>query len=490
LAGSLRQELLPPRRSGIWAATILLFVGAVIAALLIVKVTRDGGSAAYQVARLGLLVPVLVVTALAALSVLGVRGFQARPEGILLSAVLAGAVGNLVLPFAVLGAGAWGRMIPLTHPVGIDFRLGLYEPAVIFSAKNSAWPPFNLVLGKLFTTLNETAAYWVQAALLVVLALAAVVLIADVGRRASGASAVTGKILAVAFGLWLLTSYGFLFEVERGNLDVYALFFSLLAVWLLVRHPRYIWLPALCLAIATNIKVYPGVLLVLLFWRHRWRAIIPVVVLNAALLLAAGPRNLSLFIHNNLQIQSDPALWLGNHSAQSFAHSLHVAVAWIPESSRYLFLAVPIVVWLATVVVVVRQGWDRRGAVLVAAASVPLMNVVPAVSHDYKLVLLAFPLAVLGFLLSRPEGGRSGSRAWRSSLLFLTGLCMALVSVSTLFWARGGNYPQAGYGNKYPLIVLVQVLLLIVALSGRGTPESAPPPARLRRWHGRPVPGP
>jgi hypothetical protein len=464
LADAHEQELHRPREADIWTASVLLLLGAVLAGLLIFKVFHDGGDASYQLARLGLVIPVLVVTALAALVVFGSRRVRVSPKAFLLVAALAGAIGNLAIPVLALGSRAWGNMIPLERPFGIDFRTGLYDPAVAFSTAKSAWPPLNLIVGWPFTLVSQDAGYYIQVVLLVVLALAAVVLSVNLGRRAIAASGGEGRTMIMVSALWLLTSYGFLFELERGNVDLYALLFSLLAVWSLLRLPRSVWVPAVLLALAVNLKLYPAILLILIFWRHRWRAVLPVVVSNAALMLIAGPGNAWTFIENNLRMQSDPSLWLGNHSAESFAFCLHQTFPWVPTSMKYVFLAVPVALWLATAVVLIRRGWSQRGAVLLAASSVPLMNVVPAVSHDYKLVLLVFPLAVLGALLAQPGNSRLASPAWRGTLLGLVGLEMAALSVSTLFWSDGSSYSQIGYGNKYPLVVFVQVLLLGVVL--------------------------
>ena len=51
---------------------------------------------------------------------------------------------------------------------------------------------------------------------------------------------------------------------------------------------------------------------------------------------------------------------------------------------------------------------------LAAAACVPVMSVVPAISHDYKLVLYVFPLAVLVGVRRRDD--RRDLLAW--SLVF------------------------------------------------------------------------
>ena len=60
-------------------------------------------------------------------------------------------------------------------------------------------------------------------------------------------------------------------------------------------------------------------------------------------------------------------------------------------------------------VVLFRRGWSDRSAVLAAAACVPLMAIVPAVSNDYKLVLCVFPWPC------RPPSlhhGRAPAAAW------------------------------------------------------------------------------
>ena len=81
-----------------------------------------------------------------------------------------------------------------------------------------------------------------------------------------------------------------MFEIERGQLDLYALVFVLIVVWLLLRRPQGSpWWPSLALALAVNIKAYPGVLAVVVLWRYRWRAVLPLLVTNLLLLLCAGP---------------------------------------------------------------------------------------------------------------------------------------------------------------------------------------------------------
>ena len=414
-----------------------------------------------MIARLGLVLPMVVVCVLTALAALGVFRLSVSSMRFWWIAVIAAVVGALVVPFLAMGKSAWAEMIMLGTPAGLDFRDGLYGPAAAFSSANSAWPPLTLIFGRPFTLLSPSSGYIVYTVLVVGLGIAGVALSANLGMRAAGESGSdasrrgAGSLgLFFLLALWLLTSYGFLFETERGNMDIFALFFSLLSVWWLLRFSGSVWVPAIFLAVSINLKIYPGILLVLLFWRHRWRALLPVVVANAALLLIAGPGNLWSFLQNNLAMQGAPSLWIGNHSAASFAYCVHAGLSWFPLWMKYPFMAIPVALWTATAVLVVRQGWSQRGAVLLAAASVPLMNLLTPVSHDYKLVLLVFPLAVLVALLLR-GGANLGSPVLRSALGGLVAFTAVALHGSTLLWANS---------NRYPLVVLVQVLVLVVVL--------------------------
>ena len=453
------------------------WVGLTVAGLglaLVVQsfLVRGSGSAAV-IAHLALAVPILAVGVVTAL-VAGRSGYA--PGKVMLgfcAIVVAGALANLLPSLVLPGRGGWSAILPLIHPTGIDFRLGLYNPAAAFSSAHSSWPPLTLVLGWPFTLVSASSGYIVQVAILIVLAVAATILSAKLATKVATRPALVGqersiavRPIAVVIGLWLLTSYGLLFAVERGNVDLYALFFSLMAVWLMLRQSKSVWLPAVFLALAINLKLYPAVLLVLIFWRYRWRAVLPVVVTNLVLLLIAGPGNAWHFLVNVHSMQGHPYYWVGNHSAASYAHALRSIYSGLPSWLGSALLLVPLALFAFTIVVLVRRGWSDRGAVFAAAACVPLMSFVPAVSHDYKLVLLVFPLAVLAVAVATME--RVSAVLW--SVLFL------VLGLTTIFLARSTLLPLPfdklplfiRLQNKYPLLLLAQVLLLaVVLLSGR-----------------------
>jgi hypothetical protein len=270
--------------------------------------------------------------------------------------------------------------------------------------------------------------------------------------------------LGLLGGLWLSTSYGFMFEIERGQLDLYALFFALLAVWFLLRRPLGSpWWPSLALALAVNIKAYPGVLAVVLLWRYGRRAVVPLLVTNVVLLLSAGPANLLRFFVRRASLEASTSSrgWV-NDSAASLAHTLHEVGSW-PGSLWVVFLGFSALLWVATLVVVMRRGWSARGAVLVSAACVPVMCTVPSISNDYRLVLLVFPLAVLAAATAAMR--RLGGPLWALLLLALGSELFLLARSSRLI-------APSLQGSKFALVVGLQILLLIVgALEGRAPDE-------------------
>jgi hypothetical protein len=380
-------------------------------------------------------------------------------------AVVLGGIGWNILVYSMeFGRSVFGVFIPLAHPTGIDFRDGLYAPGRSFSNAGSGWPPFTLWLGKAFTAVSFSTGYVIQVCALLGFSLGAAVLCAVLARTAvcpgdelDGRVPVEARQLGVLGGLWLLTSYGVMFEIERGQIDLYALFFALLAVWLLLRPPvGSPWWPSLSLALAVNLKAYPAVLGVVVLWRYRWRAVVPLLVTNVLLFVAAGPGNVKRFIATQSGLESGTqSLGWVNHSAVSLAFTLHRMDSSWPAWLGICLLAVSAAVWVATLVVVMKRGWDDRRAVLVAAACIPVMCTFPSISNDYKLVLLVFPLVVLA--AETAVARRDGGRLW--AVMFMA------VALEFFLLARSSRLAAPSLqDSKFVLILGLQVLLLVVGV--------------------------
>ncbi len=462
-------------RTGAWVGLLLGALGALEIAVVLAR----GGGYFVVVPRLGFMVPVAVAGLVAALAALEVGGERTNAVVWLGVVALAGVGWNICVYSLKFGRGVWTLLVPRAHPAGVDFRDGLYDPARAFTTVHSAWPPLSLYLGKPFTLLSLTAGYHVQVVILVALALGATLLSAHLAMRAVGerSAARAGRplettMVAAVSGLWLLTSYGFFYEVDRGNIDLYALAFSLLALWLTVRGTRSPWPAAAALALATGLKLYPAILVVVLLWRYRLKALLPVAVTTAVVLLVAGPANmLHAFTTLRALSTSSTQEWWGQDSATATAYVLRDHTSWAPTWIFWPLIAAPSALWLATVVAVVRRGWSERGAVLLGAACVPMMAIVPTVSNDYKLVLCVLPIAVLATTLATAR--RGPGTTW--VVLFATlSLTMMLLARSTLLISASLQ------GSKYTLLVVLQLLLLVSVRLGEpagdvasGAPASA-----------------
>ena len=480
---------LAARPPGVLLAALVAAVAWALSAVVLVR----GGGYFVVLPRLGWVLPVAALATVTALA--SSRAGRPRVTTVTWFVVVAvfAFLWNVLVFWVRFGDATLYGLVPQARAAGVDFIDGLYDPARAFTTLNSGWPPFTLILGRPFTWFDPATARVIEIVVLAAAAAAAVVLSAVLAARAAPEPGVRGDAspagdrgvrpleLGLFAGVWLATSAGFVYEMERGNIDLLALFFSLLAVWLLLRPRISPWWPALALAVAVNVKLYPGVLLVLVLWRYRWRAVVPVLVTNVALLLAAGPRVLMETVRGRAAVEGmDVVYWWGNHSAMSTARVFRELFALAPSWLYWPLLLVPLALWVGTLVLLFRRGWTERHAVVAAAACVPVMSTVPAISHDYKLVLFVFPLAVLVALVAT-RGGR-GTIAWAG--LF------AVAAWVTVQLSRSALVMLPSLQNsKYLMIVLVQLLLLAVAwaekteagakAAERGSyDEGARPPAR------------
>jgi hypothetical protein len=356
--------------------------------------------------------------------------------------------------------------VPALKTVGSDFREGWLAAAQQLRETGSigvtVYPPLVTAMGLPFSFLPEMTAYGIQVGLLylanlLVLALA-VYLLQRILDSLGGFDLARRPLFQVGFyavaGLLFflnVTSYGFLFSLERGNTDVVAILLALLALALLVLKPDSLWLQVICLSVAAHLKIYPAILFLLLFWRHRWKLILPALVVNLVFLLILGPANALTFLENFASLMFRTYYWFGNHSAASFAVYID---SLYPGLGNYalVYTAVPLLIWLAGVLYLWKQGYSSLRAILLFILSVPVMSTTTGISHDYKLVILIAPLFFMLCLLML----NAQARGKISDLVFI-----ALVMLVFLFIFRSGEVVDALLRNKYPFLLLFEILIAL-----------------------------
>lgn len=320
------------------------------------------------------------------------------------------------------------EIVPAMSEIGADFRAGLYLPAKdLFIGKtfreiwantqnDNAYPPLVTLAGTLFLPFEENRAYLIQVILLIFfnigsLGIAAALIHKYIFRRSGldeTISLLISAFLFIIFSFYTFSSYPFLFSIERGNYDIIAIFFTLLTLWVFLRYPEKVWTQVILLSIATNLKIYPAILFLLLLRKHGKKLIFPMLISNLILLFILGPNNLIAFIttlasRSGLDSTSN---WIGNHSSYSFVRDLVLNVyPTAPNIFMPLWLVctlLPILIWGIAVFFLLKEKVNPQTAILYFMVSVPLMDMIPTVSHDYRLVI-QYSVAVLliAFILKR-----------------------------------------------------------------------------------------
>ncbi len=319
--------------------------------------------------------------------------------------------------------------IPLMLPVGWDLRIGSYQPALNLVQSNftqiapdgtyySIYPPFVSFINILYLLFDENTAYLWHIGFLFFAHIACIAIAAWMIKEFVfsnlGLEKIYTDMLAIflffAILIYTLSSYSFMFVIERGQTDIIALLFSMLAILCLIKRPDNIWLQVILLSIATHLKIYPVVLFFVLLRKHGRKLILPAVIVNLAMLFILGPKMTYDFL---LSLTSGSGLgagignrwtWIGNHSAYAFAdymartssnYRLALYILWP------ICTLIPFELWFVTTYTLLKK-YTALNAVLYLMVSISLMDLFPTISMDYKLVILS-PVALLliGLILKR-----------------------------------------------------------------------------------------
>jgi len=313
--------------------------------------------------------------------------------------------------------------LPVITPIGNDFRVGLYRPAQqLLSDFNlyspgpngyiTQYPPLVNVFSLPFLLFSESIAYLIQVFLLYFVNLFCIYLGVIIAKKYLSAEPLPEKsfewilliFLLLIFSFFTLTGYPFIFSIERGNYDIYAMLFSLLALWCLLKLPEHIWLQVILLSIATHLKIYPAILFIVLFAKHGKKTILPLLVVNSAFLLILGPQNAIGFLKVITSSASVGArwAWVGNHSGFSFVNllvSLNRYLEPYLDLLLILSIGVPLVLWVFVIIKINAKDFNNRNIILLFMSTTSLMCLIPSISHDYKLVILSTTIMFLMVLI-------------------------------------------------------------------------------------------
>jgi len=346
--------------------------------------------------------------------------------GILICGMAVILIFNNVLPHLNTTIWSYGdrKILPTMNPVGNDFRVGLYRPPqALLKGENiyaidgtgmTQYPPLVNFLYLPYQLLSENNAYLVHT---IIQILANIICLGIATRIVKTyilpqtgfddrTNVLIAWVLFLALIIFTFTSYPFLFSIERGNYDIIAVLFALLAVDNLLRKPDQIWVQVILLSIAVHLKIYPAALFILLIAKHGKKLILPVLAINIPFILVLGPKSaIGFFQILNHSMNGGDSYWIGNHSWASFAAYLSGSNKSIVDNFHILlrlFRLIPIVCWVLSVYILLKQKLTQRIIAVILMVTLPLMDLVPTISHDYKSVILGPGIIVfLGILLVR-----------------------------------------------------------------------------------------
>ncbi len=370
------------------------------------------------------------------------------------------------------------KIIPSMPTVGDDFRTGLYRPPKLLILEGrpyeqyedgtflTQYPPLVNLLYFPFQLFSEDTAYLIHAVLLFAAMFASLALttlmikdhVLPLTELDPSSNSLIAFCLFGVFAALTFTGYPFLFSIERGNYDITALFCSLLAVYLLLKKPGSLWAQVILLSIATHLKIYPAALFIVVLAKNGKKMILPTLAVNVVFLFSMGWYNALTFLRIISHSVSTGFPWVGNHSGFSFATYL----SWIYQSTsgnltllRNLFSVIPVFVWASSAYSLLKVKISQLNFVLLSMACLPLMDVLPPISHDYKSVLLApVTLTLAAMLIVKIV--RSSNFWDYVQLVVVMGITLILNRSFAL-----NPEPLILLNNKYMLILLLAVLLWI-----------------------------
>lgn len=266
-----------------------------------------------------------------------------------------------------------------------------------------------------------------------------------------------------------LFSYGLHFELERGQFDVIAMAISLAAIYFFHHKTKNRLLAYVLFSLSTQLKLWPAIFALLLVdnwadWRANLKRFIGLAIFNFALLFVLGTRTFLDFLEGLEGTLRFPYIWIGNHSIAAFADQFSGIFITGANSTSILQWLLFVLVLMSLFAIIIKALVQREkgfNPALLLASTVAAC-LIPSVSHDYKLSILAGPMAIALMNIQLPEV--NSRRFFALLLISATSFAYSL----TLFSYT--NKPGLWKSNFMPLLGLL-LAVTFLDLFGFGTKQ-------------------
>lgn len=361
--------------------------------------------------------------------------------------------------------------IPAEETIGWDFQDRLEFSKALFIEKKSPYlpsnyyPPFEAIFFAPFIYLDYFTAYKIMTIINVLCFSFITIVIPILLSTDKRITPIHMSIIIASF-----FSYGFQFEIERGQFNVIAMFFALMSVYLFYFHKRKRFLAYVLLTVAIQLKVYP-LIFALMFvedWKD-WKKVISqigtIVIINLSTLFLLGPSIFNDFFNSITKNVALPAKSGANMSIQSFSGKLSIVYPRLNE--QFVFITLFAIICLCILVVFFTKSQDKKvvNSDLLLACTIGAM-LIPSVSWDFKLSIL--PPAAIYYInchtdiLDRESSIKVKARNTGLFLLF-SGLFL------WTFFSTYTNKPKILLlqSNFPPLFVLLLIVTIISVITSK-----------------------
>jgi hypothetical protein len=338
---------------------------------------------------------------------------------------------------------------------------------------NNLYPPLATVIFGPFLLLDKSTAYTVitiiNVSAFVLTALIIPILIINNKNHRS--------IIQLMF-LTGLFSYGFQFELERGQFNLIAFSLAMSAIYLFHSKPRYRLLSYILLTLSIQLKVFSLIFLIILVddwtdWRNNIKRFTGMIFINISLLFILGYQIFLDFIGAISKQALNPHITITNHSIEVFVELLSRKIGYrniflaagmdlnqIKAMAGYsnvlqLLLQICVLACLLFVLIrAIRMNSNGLNPYLLSICTL-LALLLPAVSNDYKLPLITGPLAIV--LQENIIIGKNNRPALVPIILGFVG---SIAYSATLFSYT--NKPLI-LNNNFPSLLLILLVVTIMS---------------------------
>ncbi len=264
-------------------------------------------------------------------------------------------------------------------------------------------------------------------------------------------------------------SYGFQFEVERGQYNLIALCLTLTSIWIFHRWPGMRWLAYLLFTSAVQLKVYPAIFIINLVdnWRD-WKGIVQrfmgLGLLNFAMLFLFGSENFFRFFGGISKMATSDVSITVNHSIGSFVALVVGKLPALTDYSTYFVLAIVMLVFLCLALICYQTFINKFNGVnpFFILACVVIAQLIPRISFDYTLSIM--PAAMAFFFVGIHENIKQ-SVVTSLSLFVICAAYGSTLFASPYKFAAKEMFPiLTPFSNNFSALVIILIAVTILSL--------------------------